>query len=218
MRKRNLLFFMFLIACCIRLAAQETAAQNTVRQKHTFSFRAGYGNMLKGTSGLTKQSHSYERDLSEGVVWDAQYDYHLIKGLGIGFLYSGFSSKGSHDEGSDRVYTHYAAPQLGIYCFENRHVFIRLDIGVGGMAYRNYSKVFGKSRKVKGSSIAANVGANATWKIARHWNLEADIQYVMSGLSKIYSYYHDERITVKFNKDRLSLSRLNLSAGVSYNF
>lgn len=213
MKKETLLLFAFLMACCIRLSAQETAGQ-----KHTFSFRTGYGNMLEGTAGLTKQSHSYEKDLSNGVTWDAQYNFHFIKAMGIGFLYSGFSSKGSHEEGSDHVYTHYIAPQMGLYCFQNQHFLMRFDIGIGAMLYRNNSKVFGKDRKVKGSKIAANVGANATFKLTRHWNLEADIKYIISSLNKVYSYYHDERITVKFNKGPLSISRLNVSAGVSYSF
>ena len=66
-RKQNLLL-VFLTMWCIALPAQETT-----KQQHTFSFHTGYGNMLKGTAGLTNSSKSYERSLSEGVSWDSQY-------------------------------------------------------------------------------------------------------------------------------------------------
>ena len=62
-RKQNLLL-VFLTMWCIALPAQETT-----KQQHTFSFHTGYGNMLKGTAGLTNSSKSYEHSLSEGVSW-----------------------------------------------------------------------------------------------------------------------------------------------------
>ena len=51
-RKQNLLL-VFLTMWCIALPAQETT-----KQQHTFSFHTGYGNMLKGTAGLTNSSKS----------------------------------------------------------------------------------------------------------------------------------------------------------------
>lgn len=211
-RKRDLLFFL-LTMCCIALSAQEV-----VKQRHTFSVHAGYGNMLRGTAGLTNSLKSYERDLSEGVSWDVQYYFRPADIVGVGFLYSGFSSQGSHEEGSDHLYTHYFAPQVGIYCLRTKRFFIRLDAGIGLLSYRNYSKVFDKSRRVTGTSFATNAGVNATLKITRQWNIEADIQYVASSIHTIYPRYHNEVTTVKFRNDPLSVSRLNLSAGVSLNF
>lgn len=213
MKIRNLLILTFLIASCIRLCAQEA-----VTQEHTFSFRAGYGNMLEGTSGLTKQSHNYEKDLSTGFSWEAHYLYHFKKIIGIGILYSGFSSKGAHEEGSDHLYTNYIAPQVGFYPYQNKHVLLRIDLGMGAMTYRNNSEVFGKERVVTKSAFAGNAGINFTYKLTRHWNLEADVKYILCTMSKIKSHYHDEIVIVKFNKHPLSVSRLNLLAGISYSF
>lgn len=218
MKRRNLLFFAFLIACSIRLSAQETAVPKTAMQKHTFSFRAGYGNILERTSGLTKQTDSYKKDLSAGVSWEAQYLFHFRKIAGIGVLYSGFSSKGSHEGGSDHIYTNYIAPQVGLYLFQNRQVLLRADLGMGAMTYRNNSKVFGKDRIVKKSEFAGNAGINFTYKLTRHWNLEADAKYIVCTMNKIKSHYHDEIVIVKFKNSPLSVSRLNLSAGISYSF
>ena len=213
MKKRYALLFVFLIVCWVG-----SVAQKTTDRVHTLSFLAGYSNILEGTSGLTRQIHSYERELSEGVSWDVGYYFHPIKIMGIGILYSGFSSKGSHEEGSDHVHTHYIAPQVGLYCYENRYFFIRLSIGAGSMIYRNDSKVFGKSRLVRGSSAACNAGVNATLKLTRHWNLEANVQYIHAHIKEVTSLYHGKEITVEFNDDPLSVSRLNLSAGISYSF
>lgn len=204
---------LLLLTLSLRLSAQSTA--NRLRQ--SFAVHVGYGNMVKGTEGLTNSSSDYEGQLRQGISWDAQYYFRPIKVLGIGLLYSGYTSNGSHEEGSDHLYTHYLAPQVGLYAVSNDHFTLRFNLGVGGMFYRNNSEVFEKERRVKGSAIAANVGVNAAYRIARNWAIEADIQYVPSQIHRVRSHYHNETITVRF-PDGLSANRLNLSAGFSYLF
>lgn len=209
-------YYCIVLSMLFLVVSMETLAQSTdLRQ--SFAIHVGYGNMVKGTDGLTNSSSSYKDQLSQGISWDAQYFFRPIKVLGIGFLYSGYTSNGSHKEGSDQLYTHYLAPQIGLYAVSADYFTLRFNLGVGGMIYRNNSEVFGKERRVRSSSVAANVGANAAYRIARHWSVEADIQYIPSQTKKIRSHYHDETIAVRF-PDGLSFSRLNLSAGVAYSF
>lgn len=214
MKKRHIALFLLFALCCIQLSSKEKVN----KQEHIFSLHTGYANMLGGATRLTNSSRSYERKISQGISWNAQYYFRPVSIMGIGFLYSGFSSKGSHEEGKDHIYTHYMAPQVGLYCFRSQRFFIRIDVGAGMMVYRNRSEVFGKSRYVKGSDIAANAGINGRLRLTRHWNIEADIQYIASSIYKMYSHYHGEVITVKLKENPLSISRLNLSAGISYSF
>lgn len=204
---------LLLLTVSLGLSAQKT--DNRLRQ--SFAVHVGYGNMVKGTGGLTNSSSGYKDQLQQGISWDAQYYFRPIKVLGVGILYSGYTSDGSHEEGSDQLYTHYLAPQVGLYAVSTDHFTLRFNLGVGGMFYRNNSEVFEKERIVKGSSIAANVGVNAAYRFARHWAVEADIQYVPSKLEKMRSHYHGEVIKVKI-PGGFSMSRLNLSAGFSYLF
>ena len=102
-RKQNLLL-VFLTMWCIALPAQETT-----KQQHTFSFHTGYGNMLKGTAGLTNSSKSYERSLSEGVSWDAQYYYRPADIVGIrkrSSIHTLFCSPGRDLLPSDKMLFH----------------------------------------------------------------------------------------------------------------
>lgn len=193
------------------------SAQNTDKLRQSFAIHVGYGNMVKGTDGLTNATSGYESQLQQGISWDAQYYFRPIKVLGLGILYSGYTADGSHEEGSDHLYTHYLAPQVGLYAVSTDCFTLRFNLGAGGMFYRNNSEVFGKERRVKGSFIAANVGVNAAYRFARHWAVEADVQYVASQIRKVRSHYHDEAITVRFPSG-LTTTRLNLSAGFSYLF
>lgn len=214
MRIKRFLLLFLLMPVCLSLFSQSADWQH-----HSFAIRAGYGNMLQGTKGLTNSSKSYEDMLSHGITWDVQYYYRPLNRLGIGLLYSGFTSKGKHDEGSDHLYTHYIAPQIGLYCLDTHWFALRFNAGVGGFTYLNDGKVFGKSRRAKGGSIAANIGINAAFKISPRWGIETDIGYMFANLHKLRSHYHDEVVTVHFpDGERVGAGHLNLSAGISFFF
>ena len=76
-------------------------------KRHEFTFHAGYGVMLHNPPSLTLTTHSYQRDLAQGVSWNGQYTFRPLKRFVFGAIYSGFSSKGSHPEGKDHLWTHF---------------------------------------------------------------------------------------------------------------
>lgn len=185
----------------------------------SLSFHAGYANMVKGTNGLTKTTKEYEDKLRSGISWDFEYDFHPIKILGIGMIYSGCFAKAAHEEGSDRVHTHYIAPQIRLYLFENARWEIRMMAGAGCMIYRNNSKVFSKSRKAGGTNLGLNAGLNIAYKLDEHWAISLSAQYIESNLSKMNVDYHDERFIVRYESDnKLEASRINISGGLSFRF
>lgn len=214
---RHKSYYYMVLSILFLTVSLDVLAQRKHQLSQTLAFHVGYGNMVKGTGGLTNSSSSYKDQLLEGISWDAQYYLRPIKVLGAGLLYSGYTSNGSHEEGNDHLYTHYLAPQVGLYAVSTDYFTLRFNLGVGAMFYRNNGEVFGKERRVRGTSIAANAGVNAAYHFTRQWAIEADIQYVPSQLERFRSRYHDEKITVKF-PDGLSVSRLNVSAGLSYTF
>ncbi len=194
-------------------------AEKPTFKRHELTASSGYANMLAGTAGLTNTSASYEKKLRSGISWDAQYYYNPIKEIGVGFLYSGFTSKASHTTGSDHLFTHYIAPQFAAYLVNKERWHIRLHTGIGYIRYLNDSRVYGKERKVTGGRIAGNLGLQGEYLFTSHWGISVTTQYILSSIKRVHIDYHNETIIVKFpSTNRLSVSRLNLSAGINYHF
>lgn len=211
--------FLYLTTFCILLISGYLHAEEPTDKMHSVSLHMGYANMPGGTAGLTNSAHSYERDLCSGISWDAQYYLHPFRWIGFGFLYSGYSAKGSLEYSSDHVYTHYIAPQFAFYCLSSERMNVRLNLGTGYLRYKNNSMVYEKERRVSGGRIAGNIGANAEYMLTPRWGISADVQYVFTNLRKVDSRYHGETIQVKFpSEDRLKVSRLNISLGLGYHF
>lgn len=203
---------MLLAVCCLQ-------AVEPVNPRHVVSVHTGYANMLWGTGGLTDGSRGHERSLSSGVSWDAQYYFNFPKRFAVGLLYSGYSAEGALPNSSDHVYTHYIAPQFGFYCLKNNRWNIRLNAGYGYLKYLNNSVVYEKDRQVSGRSFAANIGGDVEYKLTSHWGISADIQLLGSKLWWVNSNYHGEDIQVRYpDGKRLNVSRLNVSAGLTYSF
>lgn len=210
---RTIILFMFMMICHSPLFSQKEF------QRHEFSFHSGYGNMVYGVPGLTLPTHSYDRKLSQGVNWDLQYHFRPLRHFVIGAIYSGFSSKGSHPEGSDHVWVHFIGPQIGVCNVSTERWQMRITGGPGGVIFRDNSKVFGKPRNTKANSIGFLFNASTAYKLSSHLGIGMEIQYLASGLVSMRSQYHGETIRVDFDESaNSSLSRLNINAGLSYYF
>ncbi|MDH6306181.1 hypothetical protein M2459_002895 [Parabacteroides sp. PF5-5] len=216
---KNRIYRYFLMLAIAILFPTVCFAEKPTFKRHELATYFGYANMLAGTGGLTNTSNSYEKKLRSGISWDAQYYYNPIREVGLGILYSGFTSKASHATGSDHLFTHYIAPQFAGNLLNKERWRIRLNMGVGYIRYFNDSKVYGKERKVTGGRIAGNLGLRGEYLFTSHWGVSVVAQYILSSIRKVDIDYHGETIKVKFPSDnRLSLSRLNLSAGINYHF
>ncbi len=196
-----------------------TAWASAQNGRQSFAVHIGYGNMLEGTSGLSLSDDTYKNKLCQGVNWDAQYHVRAFKDMDFGLLYSGYSAKATHEEGADHVYTHYIAPQAGLYIVNNRSIHVRVNAGLGWMFYRNNGEVFAKSRKATTSNLAGNLGVNFNYKLTPNWGIGADVQYLIAKFGQMDVRYHGQTVDVRFpDGDSLSGSRLSLSAGITYSF
>lgn len=188
-------------------------------KQYEFSFHTGYGNIFNSTPGLTLTTHSYQRKLAQGVSWDGEYYFRPVKHFVVGFIYSGFSSKGSHPEGKDHLWLNFIAPQIGVCIIDNKQWQIRLTTGAGGLFFRNNSHVFDKRRTALAKSVGLLTNGNATYKLTPHLGVGMEIQYLLTGLFRMHSHYHSDEILVEFDEDhKADLSRLSISAGISYYF
>lgn len=210
---KTVLIIIVLAACHGTLFSQRNF------ERHEFSFHTGYGNMFKGTPTLTMSTHSYQRKLAQGVTWDGQYHFRPLKRFIFGAVYTGFSSKGSHPEGKDHLLIHFISPQIGMCNANTKHWQIRGEVGPGVLFLRNNSEVFGKARRVKARSIGFLINSNATYKLTSNLGLGVGVQYLFSALVRMKTHYHGETTIVRFDENHdANLSRLNLTAGLSYYF
>lgn len=187
--------------------------------RNEFSFHTGYGEIVHNVSGLTLDTYDYRKSLSHGVNWEAHYHFHIIRQISVGLVYTGFSSWGSHAEGSDHLFIHYLAPQLSFYIQNKEHWKTRLGIGAGKVFYRDNSEVFGKPRRVTGKTPGMHASFSTAYKLTKHWGLGLEVNYIFCRLDEMKAFYHDETILVRFEESQpAKLSRINLSAGLSYYF
>lgn len=188
-------------------------------QRHEFSAHTGYGNMVGGVPGLTLDTHSYGRSMQQGVNWDLQYQFRPLKYMVIGMVYSGFSSQGSHAEGSDHVWVHYVGPQIGVCNVSTKRWQVRFGMGPGMAFFRNNSEVFGKTRIASAKTFGLLFNGNTSYKLTPHLGIGIGFQYMLSGLLSMKTRYHGETIRVHFDEESNSeLSRVNINAGLSYYF
>lgn len=207
------ILFMLVIVCQSPLFSQRDF------QRHELAFHTGYGNMVYGVPGLTLPTHSYDRELSQGVNWDLQYYFRPRKHFVIGAIYSGFSSKGNHPEGADHIWVHFIGPQIGVCNISTERWQMRITGGPGGVIFRDKSRVFDKPRNTKANSIGFLANISTSYKLTPHLGIGMEIQYMASGLVSMRSRYHNQTVTVNFDDEaNSSLSRLNISAGLSYYF
>ena len=193
-------------------------AREPAKGKHQLSVRAGYGYVPFDGKSLTLPTRDYGKELRSGVTWDAQYSF-VKRWFGVGALYTGFTSEGSHANGSDQVFAHYVAPQLifGVP-LENDRFQLRVNLGAGYMFYLNDSRIYGKERIVKGGNIGGNFGLEGGWRFSNHWGLSVQLQYILSLLHDVDVDYHGETIQVTYPADMLKQSRMSVTVGLTCYF
>ena len=62
---------------------------------YDFTFNIGYGHILSSTKGLDTGMKKIEDDLNSGLTWNMAFHRYYRKGLGWGFVYSGYKSSTS---------------------------------------------------------------------------------------------------------------------------
>ncbi len=205
------LFLGILLSLCTAFAAGQEKDAN----KHVFSVQAGYGNLLKSPKLLTQSTDAYRSGMRDGVAWNASYYFLPIPELGLGMLYAGHSSKSSHQDGADHLFTHYVAPQLAFLPLNSQKFTLGIHAGIGYFHYLNNSEVFGKSRKVSDSVLGFNVGAKAEYKLTTHWGIGINALLITADSHTSHVKYHGEEVDV----NQINYLRpFSITGGIQYHF
>ena len=207
---------LIMMIMCV-LASSTFAQEDASRANNSFMFflHGGYGILPNKTSGLTNSSADYINDFSFGPIWNLQA-YYRKKMFITGLFYSGYTAKGDLPNSSDKILTSYIAPQIGINIpIGNEKLDIIFNCGFGRMGYRNNGFVYGHERKVRGSTLGANLSFKTAYNITEKLGASFDLSYISASLGSTNVNYHDETVKVRY-ADLLLLHQLTFSIGLKF--
>lgn len=201
--------------CSSALYAQSGTAERSILSFHTGLAR--YTGELTGVAG-------HSSDLRNGISWSGSYTYLAGKDpslkAGLGMLYQG--SRYSHDmpDSTDRIQTHYVAPQFSMHWLK-QSFGLYVVVGAGYRFYKDNSTVYDKPRKVSMNKWAANVGIGGEYRPFARWGISAKINYILAYSDKYSVRYHDKEWLVQPHypvSGSNDISQLSFSAGINYHF
>ena len=199
------------------------AQTNHRSESHILSVHLGPSWYMDNPVGLTDYDSHYLNNLEKGIGWNMEYTYlfmHTLFTPGIGMLYQGSRHSEQLPNSSDKLISHYIAPQVSLYYRPGRFN-INFTYGMGALIYKNKSTVYEKPRQVKLSKLAFNFALGGEYLITQHWGASAKLDFT-GAFPKAYTVkYHGKEWEVypyypfPFG-DTISL--LTLSAGINYHF
>jgi hypothetical protein len=177
--------------------------------------------------------HRYFRDLKTGGFYSASVHFMVNPTLGLGVDYNLFTTrgevKGFIDPGdgwtkyygifSDKIYTSF----LGLSFLSREKISGKWGYYSkfsSGMAfYRDEASVVNSPLLITGKSIAMYGESGLGYVLSKQISLNMGISYFLSKLGKVKSNNGYDSTETKLPKDaKENLSKINLSAGVSFHF
>ena len=152
---KNKLYF---IIVATLLCPTSLYAQSGTDKRSVLSFQTGptlYTGKLIGIAG-------YSSNLRNGIGWSGSYTYLVgnkpaIR-AGFGILYQGSRYTGNTTNTTDKIQTHYFAPQFSLHWLKQQFDWY-FTTGTGYQLYKDDSMVYDKPRKVSMNKWAANFGS-----------------------------------------------------------
>jgi hypothetical protein len=185
----------------------------------------GYGLLPNKTGGfsLTDPSAEYAKKLGSGGAWNAQA-YFRSKMFIVGLMYSGYTSKRSYNasfetspvqlKSSDNILTTYIAPQIGMN-IPIKNFDFGWNAGIGGIWFKNNSKVYEKPRIVTGNTAGINIGVRGVYNFTKNFGLSAEIMSIAASVFATNVNYHDKNLRVE-HFPTMHISQFTFSLGLKY--
>jgi hypothetical protein len=162
--------------------------------------------------------------LRNGIGWSGSYTYLVgskpaIR-AGFGILYQGSRYTGNTPNTTDKIQTHYFAPQFSLHWLKQQFD-LYFTTGTGYQLYKDNSMVYDKPRKVSMNKWAANFGIGGEYHPFTHWGISARISYILAYSGEYSVRYHHKEWMVQPHypmNGSDDISQLSFSAGINYHF
>lgn len=166
----------------------------------------------------------YSSNLRNGIGWSGSYTYLVgnkpaIR-AGFGILYQGSRYTGNTTNTTDKIQTHYFAPQFSLHWLKQQFDWY-FTTGTGYQLYKDDSMVYDKPRKVSMNKWAANFGVGGEYHLFTHWGISARISYILAYSGEYSVRYHHKEWMVQPHypmNGSDDISQLSFSAGINYHF
>jgi len=208
-----------------------TINAQTDSNKIRLSIEAGYGNRTASIGEtLDPEFKEYLESLLSGLNINAHLSYFIKPNLGIGIVYSGFSTKketsftsafnGDLRSFKANIGITYIAPEF-LYRYtstNDKHSLIGAA-SVGYLKYKNDSTSDTIDFENSGSSIGFGFGLSYDYHISPSIAIGVGANFISGSLDKLSVTSNGE--TSEFDlleEDKIELSRLNLGGGVRFYF
>lgn len=179
-----------------------------------FTVNVGYGVIYNRTKGLDRSEKRAERELSNGLTWDATFHQYFKNNMGWGIQYSGYNSSTIFSGFDHNVLLTYIAPQYSLKAVWEK-LEMKYELGVGYMRYYNKVTAPQGVGAVYGNTIAANMTLGFEYKLSKHFGLGVDLGLVGGSFGKLkYKNLIPER---ELGEDeRMGVERINFTLGFRY--
>lgn len=209
----------FLLAAML-LYSSVLYAQSGTNKHSILSLQTGptlYTGKLIGIAG-------HPSSLRNGIGWSGSYTYLVgskpVIRAGFGILYQGSRYTGNTPNTTDKIQTHYFAPQFSLH-WQKQPFDLYFTTGTGYQLYKDNSMVYDKPRKVSMNKWAANFGVGGEYCPFTHWGISAKINYILAYSGEYSVRYHHKEWMVQPHypmNGSDDISQLSFSAGINYHF
>lgn len=188
---------------------------------------------MKEMGVSNEEANRYYDDFKGGRQAGIAMHYMLFPYTGIGLDYNIFTTNSQmmllllsndnrnylYGKFSEKIYTNY----LGLSLQPNQVLSDKLNLyeilSMGMAFYRNESQVIFAPALITGNAMAVKGESGISYQLQKHLSLNLGVSYFISTLKKIKLKNGTETVEMELPEDsKENLSRLNLSAGIQFNF
>jgi len=191
-------------------------------QHFRIAMSGGYGYYTaKLSEEVPDDYEDYANDLRSGLSLEGDFTFYFSKVLGIGLMSGLFRSTGSLDDVhiEDRISNTYIGPSISLRAFDNQsknHLDFYLTVG-----YMGYSDKITRDYDytMKSHTVGLGFGLGYDRDLIENIALGIKVSYFGGLLHEYELDYGESTKIVELDEGELeSLNRINISAGVRFNF
>lgn len=180
--------------------------------------------------GMSRDEHSFYKDLMSGWVAGASLQYYFNDSYGIGLTYSAYNTKnsiygerintGERGTLSEKDNITFIGPSFLMRHFSKDQKWgLNMKLGLGYLRYSADQTFNNYFTELRGGTVGMNISIGAEYKFDKHWGITLDLAGTAGILDEIDINENGVKQTITMDDDkREGLGHVMLLGGISYSF